>query len=128
MWHDFKLLVVEPNLGGRIVMRNFLEYLDCSIDFGWDEESTTFQTQWSQYDFILFNESYNSEIPTDYWHEFRNKSTLNISTPLIRLGKAEKITTVNSIYYYFEKPKTLDEVFKLMDFLVDIKRGLLTLH
>lgn len=123
MWHRFHLLVIEPSLGGRIVLRSHLEKLNYSVDFAWDIESAITQTDSKLYDFILIDEKLDVQIVfSELLEGLRSKSKLNQETPIVFLFNSSNSDVQESAQCHsFRRPATGDDVLELMEFLLKLK-------
>ncbi|KTD29686.1 response regulator [Legionella maceachernii] len=123
MWHRFNLLVIEPTLEGRIVLRSHLEKLNYSVDFAWDIESTLTQTDTKFYDFILIDEKLDTQIScSKLIDSLHRKSKLNQETPIVFLYSSSNLEQPKSEQCHsFRRPVTGNDVLELMEFLLKLK-------
>lgn len=123
MRHRFNLLVIEPALGGRIVLRSHLEKLNYSVDFAWDIESTLTQTDTKLYDFILIDEKLDTQITySELIDSLNSKSKFNQETPIVFLYSSSNLEQPKSgECHSFRRPVTGDDVLELMEFLLKLK-------
>ena len=123
MWHRFNLLVIEPSMGGRIILRSNLEKLNYSVDFAWDIESALTQTDTKLYDFILIDEKLDIKIICSKLIEgFQSRSKLNKETPIVFLCSSTRLEKKrDSDCHSFVKPMNEEDTVRLMEFLLKLK-------
>lgn len=123
MWHRFNLLVIEPSMGGRIILRRNLEKLNYSVDFAWDIESTLTQADTKLYDFILIDEKFDIKIICSKLIEgFQSRSKLNKETPIVFLRSPTRLEKKrDSDCHSFVKPMSEEDTVRLMEFLLELK-------
>jgi len=123
MRNQLSLLVIEPSLGGRIVLRGHLEKLNYFVDFAWDVETVLVQAESKLYDFILVDEDFNkiTNFPK-FVESLRSKSNLNQETPMVLLSSSNNLDKSKSDRHHsFAKPIKEEDTLRLMDFLLKLK-------
>ena len=123
MRNQLNLLIIEPSLGGRIVLRGHLEKLNYSVDFAWDIETVLVQAESKLYDFILVDEDFNKITNLPHFVEsLRSKSNLNQETPIVLLSSSHNLEKSKSDWHHsFAKPIKEEDTLRLMEFLLKIK-------
>ena len=123
MWHKFHLLIVAPSLSVRILLRSHLEQLNYSVDFAWDMDSVLIQAESTLYDFILIDETLDTQISCSKLIDtLHSKSNRNQETPIVFLTSPDNFQQeVTKQYYTIRRPVTGEETLNLIEFLLKIK-------
>ncbi|MCP0912899.1 MULTISPECIES: response regulator [Legionella] len=122
MLKPYSLLIVEPSLAARVVIRSQFLDLEHHLDIAWNFESAIEYITFKLYDLILIDITLNER--RSLFHQIKKNSLISNEAPIMGLSSQEDYVLIEKKKErVFRKPFTKADVIKIIEFLDNLKRN-----